>query len=159
MAKKNRFPAIVAALGLIPAAGCGWLFPGGPPEKAHIEITSEDVDQLTVFLSQNFRRYQEPTCEGEPDCPVILIILDADTLEVEPPYSNTIEFTDRYQILVETYPTDEVEAIVGMKVDIDGREWYDDIGRLRATNESGERESMRFIYQFHSNQTQNSDVR
>jgi hypothetical protein len=159
MATKNRFPPVIAALAVLGVAGCGWLFPGGPPEEAHVEITSDDVGQLTVFVSQNFVRYEEQDCAGEPDCPIVLVLLSADTLTVSSPYSNTFEFNDRHQIFVETHPLDEVEARVAMSVDIDGKEWYDEIRFLSPVTDGGDRETMRFIYQFSENQTLNPGVR
>ena len=159
MAKKNRLLPIVVALGVIPLAGCDWLFPGGPPDEADVEITSEDVARLTVVVSQNFVRYEEPDCAGEPGCPVLLILLAADTMAVTSPYATTIEFTDRHQLFVETHPVDEVEARVAMKVDIDGKDWYDDIRLLRPMDEDGERETIRFLYQFTENQGVNPGVR
>lgn len=146
MAKKIHSLQVVVAIGLILTTGCGWLRPGGPPDEAHVEISSADVNQLTLVVSQNFERYEEPVCAGDPECPVIERIISADTLVVSSPYSNTFEFTDRYQILVETYPMDEVEATVSMTVDIDGREWFDDVALLRPVNEDGERDTMRFMY-------------
>lgn len=159
MAKKNRLLPIVVALGVIPLAGCDWLLPGGPPDEADVEITSEDVARLTVVVSQNFVRYEEPDCAGEPDCPVLLILLAADTMAVTSPYVTTIEFTDRHQLFVETHPVDEVEARVAMRVDIDGKEWYDDIRLLRPMDEDGERETIRFLYQFTENQGVNPGTR
>lgn len=134
------------AIGLILTAGCGWLRPGGPPDEAHVEISSDDVSQLTLVVSQHFERYEEPVCAGEPECPIVERIISADTLVVSSPYSNTFEFTDRHQILVETYPMDEVEATVRMTVDIDGREWFDDVALLSPVNDDGERDTMRFMY-------------
>lgn len=159
MATKNRFPPVIAALAVLGVAGCGWLFPGGPPEEAHVEITSQDVGQLTVVVSQNFVRYEEQDCAGEPDCPIILVVLSADTLTVSSPYSNTFQFTERHQILVETRPVEDVEARVAMTVEIDGRDWYDEIRLLSPVTDGGDRETMRFIYQFSENQTQNPGVR
>ena len=159
MVKKNRFLPIAVALGVIPLAGCDWLFPGGPPDEAEVEITSEDVARLTVVVSQSFVRFEEPDCAGEPDCPIFVQLLSADTMTVPSPYTTTIEFTDRHQLFVETHPMDEVEARVAMVVDIDGREWYDDIRLLSPTGENGERETIRFIYQFSENQGINPGVR
>ena len=159
MAKKNRPLPIVVALGVIPMAGCGWLFPGGPPDEADVEITSEDVARLTVVVSQNFVRYEEPDCAGEPDCPIFVLLVTADTMAVSSPYAATIEFTDRHQLFVETHPVDEVEARVAMTVDIDGQEWYDDIRLLSPMGENGERETIRFIYQFTEHQGVNPGVR
>jgi len=149
MAKRIHSLQVAVAVGLVLTAGCDWLRPGGPPDEAVVEITSEDVNQLTVIVSQNFVRYQEPVCAGDPECPVIESIISADTFVVSSPYSNTFEFTDRYQILVETYPVEEVQALVGMTVDIDGKEWYDVQRLLSPRTEDGKRDRLRFGYQYH----------
>ncbi len=148
MTKRTHSLQLAAAVGLTLTAGCDWLRPGGPPEEAHVQVSSDDVRQLTVVVSQNFERFQEPVCAGDPECPVIERIISADTMVVSSPYANTFEFTERYQIIVESYPTAEVEAVVSMKVNIDGRELYDDIRLLRPENEDGERETLRFVYQY-----------
>ena len=153
MTKKTHSLPIVVALGLILTTGCGWLRPGGPPDEVHVEITSEDVSQLTLVISQNFVRFQEPVCAGEPDCPVFVRVVSADTTVVSPPYTNTIKFTERHQIYIETHPLDEVEARVSMTIDIDGKEWYDDLRLLSPMNEDGERDTLRFVYQYGIQQT------
>ena len=149
MTKKiHSLPAVVA-VGLTLTAGCDWLRPGGPPDAAHVEISSADVSRLTVIVSQNFERFEEPVCAGEPECPIVERIITADTLVVSSPYSHTFEFDDRLRILIETYPEDEVQAVVQMTVDIDGKEWYDVERLLAPLTEDGERDRLRFVYQFH----------
>lgn len=159
MANKNHSLQVVAGIGLILAAGCDWLRPGGPPDEAQVEISSEDVTQLTVVVSQHFERFQEPVCAGDPECPTIERIISADTIVVSSPYSNTFEFTDRYQIIVETFPVDEVQAVVRMTVDIDGREWYDVERLLNPMREDGDRDRLRFVYQYHDLQAEDPTVR
>lgn len=154
MAKRNHSLQVAAGIGLILTAGCGWLRPGGPPEEAQVEISSADAGQLTVVVSRHFERFEEPVCAGEPDCPTVERIVSADTLVVSSPYSNAFEFTDRYQIIVETYPAAEVQAVVQMKVDIDGREWFDVERLLNPTTEDGDRDRLRFVYQYHDLQGQ-----
>lgn len=148
MTKKVLSLQVVAAAGLILATGCDWLRPGGPPDEVYVEISSDDASRLTIIVSQNFEQFEEPVCEGDPECPVVLRIVSADTSTVSPPYSNTIEFTDRYQILVETHPEGEVTGTVRMVVEIDGREWFDDVKVLRPVNEDGDRETLRFLYEY-----------
>lgn len=156
MTKKVHSLQVVAGVGLILTAGCDWLRPGGPPNEAYIEISSDDASRLTIIVSQNFERFEEPVCEGDPECPVVLRIVSADTSTVSPPYSNTIEFTDRYQILVETHPEGEVTGTVRMLIEIDGREWFDDVRLLRPMDEDGDRETLRFVYEYSDLATLNS---
>lgn len=156
MAKRTRLPQIAVAAGLILTVGCDWLRPGGPPDEADVEISSEDVSQITAIISQNFARFQEPVCEGDPECPVHIRVISADTLVVSTPYSSTIEFTERHQILIDVFPSDEVEARVHMKVHIDGREWFNNVQLLSPTNEEGGRDILRFMYQYAELQGLNS---
>lgn len=153
MTKQIHPLQIVVAAGLLLAAGCDWLRPGGPPDEAYVEIMTEDVSQLTVVISQNFYRFQDESCIEEPDCPVHLVLEQADTLVVSAPYSSAIEFTDRHQLFIETHPLDEVEAEVGMTVKIDGRDWYEDLRILSPENEDGERDTLRFLYQYRERNT------
>ena len=153
MAKMNHSLPVVAGIGLILTAGCDWLRPGGPPEEAQVEISSADVSQLTVVVSQHFERFQEPVCAGDPECPTIESIVSADTLVVSSPYSNVFDFTDRYQIIVETFPVDEVQAVIQMHVDIDGKEWFDVERLLNPMTEDGERDRLRFVYQYNDVQS------
>ncbi len=155
MAQKNHSLQVVVGIGLILTAGCDWLRPGGPPDEAQVEISSADVSQLTVVVSQHFERFQEPVCAGDPECPTTESVISADTIVVSSPYSNTFEFNDRYQIIVETFPVDEVQAVVHLKVDIDGREWFDVEQLLGPVTEDGERDSLRFVYQYHDLQAAN----
>jgi hypothetical protein len=156
MAKKNHSLQVVVGIGLILTAGCDWLRPGGPPDEAQVEISSEDVNQLTVVVSQHFERFQEPVCAGDPECPTIERVISADTLVVSSPYSNVFDFTDRYQIIIETFPADDVQAVVQMNVDIDGKEWFDVARLLDPMTEDGPRDRLRFVYQYNDLQAQNS---
>ena len=101
------------ACGLILTAGCGWLRPGGPPEEAYVEISTDDVDELTIIISQLFLQVEDPECAGQQGCSTSLRIITADTIVASSPYTNNITFTNTLQLYVETYPTDEVEATVG----------------------------------------------
>jgi hypothetical protein len=156
MAKKNHSLQVVVGIGLILTAGCDWLRPGGPPDEAQVEISSADVNQLTVVVSQHFERFQEPVCAGDPECPTIERVISADTLVVSSPYSNVFDFTDRYQIIIETFPADDVQAVVQMNVDIDGKEWFDVVRLLDPMTEDGQRDRLRFVYQYNDLQAQNS---
>ena len=109
------------------------------------------MSQFVVFVSQNFRQIQDEGCAGEPDCPVHLVILTADTLLVSAPYATTIDIADSQRLYLETHPVDEVEAVVAMKVKIDGRDWYDDLRLLRPMIEGGARETLRFVYEYFPN--------
>ena len=151
MSRTFRSVQVVVAVGLVLAAGCGWLRPGGPPNEASVEIMSDDVSQFMVFLSQDFLQREDEGCLGEPGCPVHLIILSADTLVVSGPYASTIDIADSQRLYFETHPVDEVEAIVALKVKIDGKDWYDDLRLLRPVNEDGERETLRFVYEYFPN--------
>lgn len=148
MSKDYRPLQVLVAVGLILTAACGWLHPGGPPDEASVEITSDDVSQFVVFVSQDFLQIQEESCVGEPDCPVHLVILSADTLVVSGPYTTTIDIAESQRLFLETHPVDSVQAIVSMKVKIDGRDWYDDLRLLEPVTEDGERETLRFVYEY-----------
>ena len=143
-------------IGLILTAGCDWLRPGGPPDEVQVEISSADVNQLTVVVSQHFERFQEPVCAGDPECPTIERVISADTIAVSSPYSNTFDFNDRYQIIIETFPVGRGQAVVHLKVDIDGKEWFDVVRLLGPMTEDGERDRLRFVYQYNDLQAQNS---
>ena len=148
MAKKTHSLPIVVACGLILTAGCDWLRPGGPPEEAYVEISTDDVDELTIIISQLFLQVEDPECAGQQGCSTSLRIITADTIVASSPYTNNITFTNTLQLYVETYPTDEVEATVAMKVDIDGKEWFDDLRLVRPMTDDGARDALRFVYQF-----------
>lgn len=146
--KKIQLLPVLVVFGIVFVTGCGWLRPGGPPEEAHIEVSSEDVTQLTLIVSQVFVQIEDPECAGDLGCPVSVSLSAADTLVVSSPYSNTVEFTPRYQIYVEAYPMDEVEARVALKVDIDDKEWFNEERLLLPVNSEGQRDILSFVYQY-----------
>jgi len=148
MPKKTRsFPMAVVCTVLL-TAGCDWLRPGGPPEKARIEVSSEDVDRATLVVSQTFVWGVDPECDGEQGCEAIPQPLGSDTMIVDLPHKTTVEFASNHQLFVATYPADDVAATLSMRVDIDGIEMYNGILPLDPPDDEGNRDALIYAYQF-----------
>lgn len=145
--KTRSFPIAVACT-VILTAGCDWLRPGGPPEKASIEVSSEDVDRATLVVSQTFVWGEDPECDGEQGCEAIPQPLGSDTMTVDLPHKTTVEFKSNYQLFVATYPADPVTATLSMRVEIDGIESYNGILPLDPPDADGNREALVYVYQF-----------
>ena len=130
-------------------SACDWLRPGGPPEEALVEVSSEDVQKASLIISLNFVWAPNPDCAGQPGCDPTPQILSADTSTVDLPYSKTIKLTQPDpQLLVEVWPAAEIEATVAMRIALDGDERYNDIKLLRPEDDEGSRETLFFVYQF-----------
>lgn len=148
MSKELRLLLIAAVFVPPSLAGCDWFRPGGPPEEALVEVSSEDVDSATLVVSQRFSVGADPGCAQEPDCEAFQL-LSADTNVVDLPYRETIKFTSTQRILVQSYPLGEDTARLGMRVVVDGDEKYSEFRRLGPPEEEGgTRETLFFVYTF-----------
>lgn len=145
--KTRSFPIAVMCT-VILTAGCDWLRPGGPPEKARIEVSSEDVDRATLVVSRTFEWAPDPECDGEQGCEAIPQPIGSDTTTVDLPHKTTIEFTSTYQLFVATYPAYDVTATLSMRVEIDGIESYNGILPLDPPDDDGNRDALVYAYQF-----------
>lgn len=142
-------PAKVMALGAIAVTGCEALTLDREPEVAHLEIGSIGVSQVTLITSQWFIEVEDPECAGQLGCPTLIQLVESDTAEVSLPFRRSYHFDFRLQFFAETYPVDPVPATLSMKVHLDDEEWYNDSRPLLPVNAEGERESLRFVYQYH----------
>jgi hypothetical protein len=148
MPKDIRSLSIAMACALLLLSGCDWLRPGGPPDKALVELSSEDVDKAALVLSQNFVWAPDPGCDTEA-CDPTLQVVTADTTIVDLPYSRTVKFTSRYLLLAQSYPVDQVEAKrLAMRIAIDGQEKYSDYRSLSPPDDEGLRQTLHFVYTF-----------
>lgn len=148
MLKVTRsFPVAVVCTAFL-TAGCDWLRPGGPPDKAAIEVSSEDVDRAAFVISQTFVWGADPGCDGDQGCESIPQPLASDTMTVDLPHKTTVEFASNYQLFVATYPAEDVTATLGMRVAIDGIETYNGILPLSPPDDDGNRDALTYVYQF-----------
>ena len=149
----HRKPAcigVLAALGTVLAAGCETLFLDREPSVAHLELSSEDVSELTLVTSQWFVEVQDQECleAGNLGCPTEIQLIVSDTTTITLPFSRSYPFTPRLQFFAEAYTVPAVEATLSMKVHLDEEEWYNDSRRLLIENADGEQETLRFVYQY-----------
>ena len=148
MSRKFRSISIAVILAPLPMSACGWLRPGGPPDEAVIELSSTDVDKATLVVSREFVWTEDPECTQPDGCDLVLQVYAADTTDVDLPFTETVKFTSTQQLFCETYPTEEVEARMGMRVVIDGDEKFNGFRTLGVGGEDGPRETLRYVYQF-----------
>lgn len=146
--REIRRGAVLAAL-IVSQGACEWLAGVSEPEEVRVRIGSEDADTVTLITSMRFILVQNPDCPDDPNCPQSVHLQEADTTNVAVPFDRTYAFTDRLQIFLETFPRDSVAATLSMRVTIDGRDWYDDFRELQVDDGEGERETLRFLYEFH----------
>jgi len=147
MPKEIRSLILAPACALLLLTGCDWLFLQGPPDEAVVELSSGDVDKAVLVLSLNFGWAPPPDCE-DTTCDPVLQVLSADTTTVDLPYSKTVKFTSTQQLLAESYPVEEIDARMGMRVVVDGQERYNQYRSLRLEDEEGNRETLYFVYTF-----------
>lgn len=147
MSKDVRILLIAPVLLPLTLAGCDWFRPGGPPEEALVEVSSEDVDSATLVVSRRFS-VGDPGCTGEQGCDEPFQLLSADTNVVGLPYGETIKFTSTQRLLVQSYPLGEDTARLGMRVVIDGDEKYSDFRQLGPPEEGEPRQTLFFVYTF-----------
>ena len=96
-----------------------------------------------------------PECPDDPACPSIVYLVSSDTSSVALPFERTYQFTERHQFFFETYPTEDKEATLTMRIMIDDEEWYNDYRKLRPTTEDDDRETLQFVYSFGEQQMPN----
>jgi len=119
------------------------------PENVNVEISAVGVSQVALITSTNWISRLDPACEAQDQtCPTTVLILDADTTNVDVPYKRTFAFTDSYKYVIATYPAGGVTATVAMRVDVDGREWFNDSRELSPTGDDGGQETLQFVYQW-----------
>ncbi len=140
----------VLAVTALALAGCDALTLSREPEVAHLELTSTDVSSITLVTSQWYIEVESPDCltPGSPDCPRLTQLVVSDTTTVNLPFQRSYPFGSRLQFYAEAYTTPAVDATVSMKVDLDDREWYNDSRRLRAVDDDGLQETIKFQYQY-----------
>ena len=148
MAREYRPITVAVTCASLLLGGCDWLRPGGPPEKALIELSSSNADQATLVVSQRFEWVEDPDCAGEPGCGTSVSVISADTTVVDLPHNATVKFTSTQQLLAETYPVAEDTAWIGMRILIDGTEKYNFFKELRPPEGDDPRETMFYVYQF-----------
>lgn len=120
-------------------AACDSVFLHRGPEEVTVWVRSEDVDAAEVVTSMNFFR----TADGD------VALVEADTAAVALPFRQTWGFTSRQRFFVETYLAGADTATLSLRVDIDGKTWYDDFRTLTSTGgEEGGPETLRFVYEF-----------
>jgi hypothetical protein len=125
--------------------GCDFLTGVSEPEQLRVVIESDDVSSVTLVMSPYFLQITDPEC---PECEAIIQLVQSDTTVQTLPFDQTFAFTSRQQYFVETFPEIEPVATLSLKVFIDGDVWYDDFRELKVVGQDGERETLRFVYQF-----------
>lgn len=133
--------------GTVMLLGCDALILDREPEVAHLEISSSDVSEIVLVTSQWFIEVADPECP-DAGCNRLIQLVNADTTTVSLPFTQSYPFTFRLQFFAEAYPVDAVPATLAMKVHLDEEEWYNDSRRLVPEDDDGERETLRFVYQY-----------
>lgn len=136
------------AFALASVGGCEFLTGVSEPDEVRVEIDSQDVDSVTLITSMFFLLVRSPDCPEDDECPLVVHLQEADTTTVSVPFDRSYAFTSRLQFFAETFPEDTVAATLSMRVRIDGRDWYNDFRELQPQGDSGERETLQFVYQF-----------
>lgn len=151
-ADRRRAPRyLIVAITTVLFVACDALTLEREPEEAHLELSSNDVSQVTLVTSKWFIEVEDPDCEvpGDPGCPTFVQLVEADTNTVSLPFKQSYPFNFRLQFFAEAYTTPPVEATLTMTVHLDDNEWYNDSRRLLTMNSAGEQETLRFVYQYH----------
>jgi hypothetical protein len=135
------------ALAALPAlTACESLTLRGEPDEARVQIESGDIGEVEIVVSQFFTQTPDPECPQT--CDPIIELVESDTIVATVPYDEVYPFNFRNQIFVETYPVESDPATVTMRVWIDSDEWYNNFRQLLPADENGERETLRFVYQW-----------
>lgn len=144
----SLFVALAGAIWL--TAGCDTLFLDREPDEAHLELSSTDIDQITLVTSQWFVEVADQECidAGNLGCPTTIQLIAADTSTVSLPFARSYPFNSRLQFFAEAFTTPPMEATLSMLVHLDDEEWYNDSRTLLVSNADGEQETLRFVYQY-----------
>ena len=141
----RRTAIALALFSLAPfLGGCDWLRGSTEPEIVHIEVGG-DAGSVTLVRSMFFVQLVDEEC---PQCEPIIQLINADTSQVTPPFEQSYNFTTRLQVFFEMFPTEEVSATLDWRVLIDDARWADESRTLQPFDEEGNREAMRFVYQY-----------
>ena len=140
----------VLILGLIvlSTGACEFLTGVHIPDHVNVQLGSSDVSEVTVVQSYHFIMISNPECPDDPNCPSVVYLVSSDTSTVSLPFERTYQFTERHQFFLETYPVENREATLTMRVMNDDEEWYNDFRKLRAGTEDDDRETLQFVYSF-----------
>lgn len=142
--------AFLAAPLLLVVAGCDWLRPGGPPEDATIDVSSQDVDEATLIVAPDFDWVPDPGpgCD-DPAAPCPSVHLrSADTAIVNLPYTHGFKFTSSQQLYVTAFPDPSVGAGMTMRVGINGEERFNGYLEVGPEDENGNRQRLEFAYSY-----------
>ncbi len=142
---------LALAASALALGGCDALTLSREPEVAHLELTSTDMNSITLVTSQWYIEVESPDCltPGDINCPRVTQLVVADTSTINLPFQRSYPFNSRLQFYAEAYTTPAVDANVAMKVDLDDKEWYNDSRRLLAVDGEGLQETIKFQYQYH----------
>ena len=142
--------AVVAVPALLVGAGCDWLRPGGPPEDATIEVSSQDVDEATLIVASDFDWVPGGSGCGGPGvpCPDPFRLLRADTVLVDLPYTHSFEFTSKHKLYAVVFPDASVGAWMGMRVEINGEERFNGFLEIGPADDDGNRERLQYAYSY-----------
>lgn len=127
-------------------AACETITGVNEPDELRLRIQSDDVVEVTLITSAHFEMVEDPACPET--CDRRAQLTESDTSTVSLPFDRTYPFTSRLQYFVESYPPAGVTATVHMRIDIDGREWYNDARALNRDGAGGAAPSLMFVYNF-----------
>lgn len=143
-AVRSRWTVVLALT--LASGGCDWLRGVSDPEEIRIELSSSQTSQAVVVRSTYFQLQPDPECPET--CPSEVLLVESDTSIVSLPFNSTFPFTERRQYFVEAFPAVPDTTELAMKISIDGKEWYSDFRALGPDDGEGNRETLRFVYQF-----------
>jgi hypothetical protein len=139
---------LLSAFAIAALTGCNSLGLGGEPEELSLQVEATGATQVHLVTSTQWVYQQDPACEaGEGQtCPEVIRVFAADTSTVAVPLNRTLRFTSDNKYLVEVYPTGGASATLRMRIEIDGKEWYNDQRQLTPVN--GVPQTLQFVYQW-----------
>lgn len=141
----TRVGGVLALVGL---AGCKSLGLDGQPDDLVVDIEAIGVSEVSLVTSTSFTFLSDANCEEGQQCDQSLLVLAADTVTQAVPFHHTYAFTSSRKYLVEVFPTNGETATLSMRVQIDGREWFNEARELQPTGEDGAQETLLFTYAF-----------
>ncbi|GMV05928.1 MAG: hypothetical protein AMXMBFR53_22050 [Gemmatimonadota bacterium] len=142
---RRLFPFLVA----VAVGACDNLGLGGAPEEIYVDIQASGASRVTLVTGTRWVSQRDPACEAQDQtCSETIRVLDADTAGVDVPYTRTYRFTDTHQYAVEVYPEGNAAVTIAMRIEIDGKEWFNEARDFQPVGEAGETESLQFIYQW-----------